>query len=272
MMDILNSNFIVRGLENPNNLCYLNSAFQILLSSPSFREFVYAYYDQNTILNYFYQYLSNKGERTQTLLPFKKYLSRYWPEYGFDNQMDCQEVLLRIVQKLEEQFPDRVKDLFDLETETTIVCQDCAYVSFKRESSRSIDILPQQSMSGLFSKTTERLPDLTCDQCKAVGSSIREYGYLRPLPENVIIQIHRYNYSNSSIDRMMNSFKYRDHMYYIRGAVIHTGGSSGGHYKTLFYDVMKNTWMIANDCSVNQVDSDIATNMIKRNACLLLYA
>jgi len=265
--------FVLVGLENTGNLCYLNSAVQFLLSNVLFRNFVINHHNHtNEILQQLLLYLQQTPGTSHSLKDLQQILAKKWPIYAENEQMDAQEVMLRILEDIESDPISKplIQEMFDYNNVSIVTCCLCGrYKNKNKQPIRCLSISPSQDMRRCLKRRVEKMDELRCGCCEEIGGCSKTEFFVKPLPRIMMVQINRYD-PNAVIENLMTSFTYHENTYALTSAVVHYGDTHGGHYES--FVCIKNQWISMNDTKIKTIERTEALQNIKNFGYLLSYS
>ena len=234
----------VRLLNNVENICFLNSALQVLYHIPLFKEFLRNKAVGNDVT------LAVKDifhEITVASRPIKvsNYLHRLnIPNYIYGNQSDSHELLLYL---LDEIYQDRNIDcIFKFDTNTFVKCENLPFAHRAERSEKNMALTLnvenswyQQSVNFLIQNYMQRhhLPGYRCDSCSAKDNCFKSVSFSNTA-NIVIIQLSIFKINFDGLYRKLRpSIKIDKRIdidnkhFNLQGIIYHHGvGIDSGHY------------------------------------------
>lgn len=196
-------------------------------------------------------------------------------------QEDSHEFLNRLIEQVESictknNLIKMLQKICEIRTLTEIECEECQHRIDKIENHYNcmLEVKEQDSLASSLKKFTDKdqIEGYHCENCKK-AKAISKRTYLYDLPEIVIFNLQRIIFDPKKGDKIKvhSTFNFptdldlaeylknpeKDQIstkYRLRGIVIHTGTSEGGHYYSLIKDNTNDRWFKFNDQNVVEFD------------------
>lgn len=294
------------GLTNIGNTCYLNSALQLFIRCSVLTKFIlsnnFYHHNLNTYKNFIQLYQSNN---VVTPAPIKQIVAQKNPQFSGTSQNDSHEFLITLIDLLDSALNEEfeyikrrnlgtamlesgllmnqiLSKLFESKIVSTLICPKCKNVSKTSNMEKMLSLpLPTNeaniSLIDCFNYflQSEKLNDQNmwnCDACKKEVNATKKIT-IPSSPKYLFIQLKRFHFGKNS-SKINNPVEIpmewllNENKYLLRGFIVHSGGSNGGHYVSYCMDIDK--WYLFNDGSVSQVNDE---EIIKcaRTSYILLY-
>ena len=290
--------FVITGLRNLGNSCYLNAIIQNLKNLP---KFLYELTQHNSepmtggVTAEIVELIRKmQTEQYKVISPtaFKKAVKRSIPHFDDGKQQDAQEFVTWLLDSIENEktTADKSLGMFYGSYENVLECMKCKRRTEKTEKFNCLTLaIPQKSgkitladCMKLAQNTEEIERDCnrceciqetcTCDlesKCKSVKA--KKTLRIQKYPDVLMIQIKRFEEdkkNNKHVDIPMK-LKKENNFYNLVGTVEHSGAPNGGHYKAKCWDEKRNKWYMMDDGNVEPIKPS-AVNTEK--AYLLFYS
>lgn len=263
------------GLPNFHNNCFVNTAFQCLLSTRSFYSSLLKY-DHFNIMNTLRIHHVNINHHKYKLL-LKDISSKL--SMNFEQQHDIHEFIILFIDFLNLQKQQNIQiqkssseienlanekwfseysdmlDLFYFQILTTIKCNHCNHIHYNIEKILTIDCHVEKNscIKALVDKYFEQdsIPDWICDQCTKAHCKNVVRKTICKTPKIIIISLKKFNMSEMKIDINKNlDIAPIQHLpniktkYSLKSIGNHIGSSEYGHYFSTVFDQNMNMTMI----------------------------
>jgi ubiquitin carboxyl-terminal hydrolase 2 len=282
---------IIFGLDNPYNLCYLNSILQLLFRIKPLNEYLMNNENEDKIIRVYKSFLKhtysiedtiNDNEVMETI-KFKECLG------VTDDQYDTHEILMTILNmfhdslkkknpmnhQFETKFVNKISlyakmkwyldieedsiinDLFRGQLRNKITCTNCFRENNVFESfldlTLPMDETLEKSMNKLFYK---EIIDYYCEKCKNKHKAEKEMDFWK-LPKYIIIHLKRFNNDSTKDNRdiiyPLDNLIIKDTSYTLLGLIRHHGEESNhGHYTTTIFTEEGNLVLDDENISANE--------------------
>ena len=291
---------ISNGLNNLGNTCFFNSVLQLLLQCTVFNKLILLNNIDGNLINKYSNFIQQYANSNGSISPSNiiNYVSNHLGRNNYQ-QEDAEQYLNFMIDTMIEEMhnwtihnslvdskmanssknitlKELINNIFTINIEKNIYCPICNNVSKSNDNINKLylSINSQQDLKSLiYEYLYEILDDQNrwkCDKCNNfVNATIKKN--IISLPKYLIIVLKRYNNDNNKIN---NNINMADHMiinsknYYIRGIILHSGITNGGHY--VYYGLKDDIWYKYNDSSVTPVSADTINN-IKKIGYVYLY-
>jgi ubiquitin C-terminal hydrolase len=240
------------GIINIGNSCYLNSALQLIFNSSDFRNII-----TNTILQ---QYI-DEYDTSQIYNPtnIKSLVASVCNTFANFNQQDSYEFLVYLLDIVDKTIKNKeLYNKFGIETTINIKCKmlKCLKESEHKEIELFLHLPMENDLSEAYRKykNVEKLENenaYACENCK-VKTIARKKSITSKWPDNLIIVLKRFDHLMRKDSRKVNIPLTWRHGYKLKGAIIHMGSYSGGHY--IYYGEKNGEWFFANDSKISQIN------------------
>ena len=271
----------MKGIINIGNSCYINSALQLLFNCDDFR--LLCKYDSDLMKNInMYDTLNkfNPSEIKHIVAKNNKIFANYSQQDSFEFIVYLLDYIDNINKTgISKEVHNLLYDKFGLQTNINIKCKmsNCLKESEHIENDLFLQLSLPNNINDLsdlyrYYKKQERLENDTaynCENCKkkTVG---RKRTTTSKWSNNLIIVLKRFDYMMRKNNKPINIPLEWRHNYKLKGAVIHSGDTDGGHY--IYFGNENNNWYVANDSNISKIN-DI-NDFMKSNGCysyILLY-
>ena len=249
------------GLGNIGNTCYLNSAIQLLCLNPKFNN------------------MENISKNPQkAVVKIKKQLADLSSLFKGSKQQDSAEALILLLEYYGKEI-----NCFDDYHYTEITRIKCKLLSClnnqisKRDSLVLMLDITDDNLDDCYIKSKysiklskENNNAWKCNKCnrKTVASKRTFY---QDWSKYLIINLKRFYYRGTKYTkndtRLKIPMEWRQN-YYIKGAIIHSGGINGGHYIAI--GKKNNQWYLFDDSSVSKINLNLVNDYLSK-AYVLLY-
>ncbi|XP_031154319.1 ubiquitin carboxyl-terminal hydrolase 37-like [Sander lucioperca] len=310
---------VALGFPNLAQTCYMNSTLQGLLTISDFiqgvynQESVWSSLPKSELLGGFVKvglsrFTASKAVKKQALAAFKRTVAEFNSEFEDDRQKDAHEFLTCVLNQLRCVSADLQAEAFNrgfsytcpvdanitFQMLSTRTCNGCGMQSTREEDyiNLSLDLVPggtvRQCMQDYFK---ENQLEYWCE-CGAETSS--QQGSFSTLPNALIIQLKRFNYTKSLKLEKINSpvilsrqlvlnaessaSEQTPSCYSLKSIVSHLGSSAyAGHYicdgahRDEKPPDMSDNWLTYNDKDVSETTGTYICHQRQRTAYLLFY-
>lgn len=252
---------IVFGLNNMGNTCYLSSAVQLLCLNPKFHKM------ENILTN------PNKS-----IKKIKNTLASISSRFDGFSQEDSGEALILLL----EHYGKKLKTLSDYEftEKTRIRCKlmNCLNeeISTRKSNVLLLDINNYDTLDDCYRNQKDSVKLMgdeawTCPKCDRAAVSSKRF-YFENWSPFLIIGLRRFYYRGTRYVKNSNPVKIPlewRHDYKLRGAIIHSGSLTGGHYICVGFK--DDNWYEFNDSSVTKISSRRVLDNYLSKSYFLLY-
>jgi ubiquitin C-terminal hydrolase len=277
----------MRGFSNMGNTCYLNAGLQLLIQNEDMCSLIISYSHKSDVLKIIADFIKQYYDKNNNVLipiNIKKLVESSNKMFIGTNQHDSVEFVIYLLDIIDIEIKkiDNTKGIysvFNTEINTRIKCKyiNCLTIYNKKElnnfllfnfedDSKTLDDLYIQF------KNSEILTDdnkYKCNNCnvKRVASkrqNIQVWG------DNILVWLKRFSQTNMKIVKNNNCIDIPiiwKHDMILKGAIIHFGSVSSGHYVYIGY---KDKWYLFDDMTVSEIN-DEQLNYYLKNAYLLYY-
>lgn len=299
-MNSLEIDKISKGLNNLGNTCFFNSVLQLLLQCTVFNKLILLNNIDGNLINRYSDFMKQYTDSSNSISPDNiiNYVSRILGRKNYQ-QEDAEQYLNFMIDTMIEEMhswtiqnsladskianssknmtlKELINHIFTINVEKNVICPICNNVSKSCDNINKLylSINSQQDLKSLvYEYLYETLDDQNrwkCDKCDNSVNAIIKKNIIS-LPKYLIIVLKRYTNNNSKINNDINMPDYmtiNSKNYYMRGVILHSGITNGGHY--VYYGLKDDIWFIYNDSSVQPVSSE-TINSIKRIGYVYLY-
>lgn len=275
---------MLKGFTNNGNTCYLNSGLQMLMHNKDLCNLIIKYQDESQQLKIIAEFICNyySNENNSTLNPniIKRLVESRKEMFIGSQQHDSAEFIIFLLDIIENEFKklnkrEEYMSIFNININVRIKCKlkTCLKISEHSETNDylMLDINREHiSLDCLYRyfKESERLQDdnmYFCSNCNMKRIASKRYSVVN-WPRNLIVWLKRFNENRTKNEQIISvPLKWR-HNYNLIGAVIHSGGTGGGHY--IYVGKINEEWYIYNDSFVSKCHN-IDTYL--NNAYILYY-
>jgi ubiquitin C-terminal hydrolase len=265
-----------KGLNNTGNTCYLNSALQMLLHNDDFCQTIRMNQlnsqNLNTMTNFINEYHTNPNS-VITPHAVKKFVGNHNPIFAGNDQQDAAEFLIYLFETLNTN--NILNPIFEIETETINKCKlrVCLKTTSIIEKNNML-MLPISEEDNTLDdcylkfKEHERMEDRLCEPCNKITRSSKKIK-ISNWSNHLIIQLKRFQNNNSKINKSIEiPFEWR-HGFKIKGAIIHSGSVSGGHY--IYISKNDTNWTVCDDSNTYYITNEQAESRLAK-AYIIYYA
>lgn len=298
----LNRNeYLATGLDNPHNMCYMNSVIQFLINSEQVVDMLFNEKGSTACLGYgssvleelrFLVKVMRSGEyKHVSPMDFKKCIDSNFARFRGKGQHDAHELLECLMNQLRQEINQRGTTSFPLiydgEYESIVRCNTCQTKSKPVIDPFNSLQVPISSNGRVLSNVYEGICEILksepveewkCTECK-VNRKSTKITRLKTLPKLLVLQIKRFGMdsmgfgtkNSSAIDfprnleisdgNMSNNFE-------LCAFISHYGQTGAGHYTASCKEQVSDKWYCYNDRHVNQISID---DERKKDAYILFY-
>jgi len=274
----------INGLLNIGNTCYLNSGLQMLIQNRDFCNIILQNRDksENTkvMANFIQEYYSS-NDNSINPAKVKSIVEKKRKMFRGSQQHDAAEFIVTLLEILNEDLNDEINKLFNIEIKSSIKCKllKCLTVSETLSKSPFLILSINQDSKNLDDcyrnyKVHEKLEkdDLYfCEKCQEKRIASKKIS-INNWSNHLIIWLKRFEIKNGNSIKINNSIEIPlewRHEFKIVGAVLHSGGTDGGHYMYISRNLNSNSWTLCNDSSVNELSENQAQQYL--NKAYILY-
>jgi nucleoside-diphosphate-sugar epimerase len=155
-----------------------------------------------------------------------------------------------------------------------IICRECNYESSHNEYDYFLQlplVLNVTDLSELYRlyKSTELLNNDNSYKCEKCNRKViaRKRTTITKWPNNLIIVLKRFDNKLRKNNTLIDIPLEWRHGYKLKGGIIHSGDSNGGHY--IYFGEENNIWFEANDSHIRNINISSYYENIKRSYILL---
>jgi len=270
----------MKGFNNIGNTCYLNAGLQMIIHNKDLCNLIInnekINSDFENISNFIKQYYNNQ-QGTLTPDYIKNLVSKNNKEFIGMNQNDSFEFILYFLDYIFDIL--KVNDIYTVTTKISIKCKlmSCLKINVHHEKNNFLLLDINNNTNNLdecyrYYKSIEKLCDdnsYFCEKCnsKRIASKRTE---ISKWSKHLIIVLKRFNYHGRSqkINKEIEVPIEWRHKYILKGIVVHSGSTFGGHY--IYIGNHNNKWFIFNDDHVREI-TEHQLNSYKNNGYIYYY-
>mgnify|MGYP001340039308 CR=1 FL=1 len=253
-------------LNNGENICFINSAIQLLYNYENFRSYIKNLSSSNEVVLAI-KALFNEIDSSSYPVKSSKYLQQFnIPFYIYPNVYDSHEFLVHLLDKVyprvdnTSMFDDNC--MFNVKTKNHIVCKNsiCNQSIVKIEQNLALTLNVKssndsQTINDLLNefKKEEKLPNYTCETCKL--NNCEKTVSIENCPDILILQLSLFAFSGNTQIKLTPTISLDENIVLfnqslqLHGIIYHEGPSARtGHYTCCIKK--ENSWFWINDSSV----------------------
>ena len=255
----------------------MNSALQLLLNCEMFENIIIKYSDKYMNIKIVENLIKSYYDNITAVKPleFKNMINKNLDLFNNYYQHDCFEFLVFFIDFLNSMCQNEFNDIFGLKFDLNIKCKvfNCMNEKIRYETNNFLILPIHNSLTESYQnfKKVFRFDDkIECEKCKKKTVS-RQQTITSRWPNDLIIVLKRFENKKNKLKKNKKDveipLKWR-HNYKLKGAIIHSGGISGGHY--VYYGIKNNNWYLFNDSNVSKINKN-EINKILRQSYYSLY-
>jgi hypothetical protein len=244
-----------RGFDNPGQVCYFNSALQILVHAQPFVDLIMSIGSTEPLWTLFQDVIRQEWDEVERVRIHPTKLREKLAELTNDHHMfvvgfqhDASEALNHIIEHL-SRIDKRVEDLFRIK-----LTEQKVFPTHTKETHEDRNILMVAFSQSTGSETLESVLS-HYQQIKSSGSHDTKF-LIAGNPSLLLIQVSRNDkvkVNTGLIYPMKLQFLGRD--YELRGLILQAGTTTSGHYISNFFLYTEGAWYEANDWNMSPLDS-----------------
>ena len=279
-----------KGLNNNGNTCFMNSGLQMLLDNTELCSLIIrnknASPNITTMANFIKKYYDNSDSDSINPYAVKEFIETKYSRFRGTDQHDAGEFIINLLELLDIDLKNKLDKLYEIEIKNTTKCKfmDCLTKTYAIEKT-NILILPlndeYKTLDDCYRgfKIHETLSDpdnkyfCKSEKCNKPTIASKKVE-ITNWSNNLIIMLKRFNYNNNSSSKNNQDieipFEWR-HNFKIKGAVVHSGSTNGGHYIYISKNDVNNNWDICDDSTIRSMTNEQAENRL-RKAYIIYYS
>ena len=266
------------GIKKFGCTCYVNSVIQVLFSVKNFRSTILSSqisFLVSTNLGYIFgklKYSILSSVRTHAFI--RNFLDYEDNPINPFEQMDAEEFLIRLFDKLEDEQGKNVQTEFAGTQTRRIICKQCKSLSDRQENmlTLGLEVSNNKNIDDCFKKLfqPEELSGdnkYNCEYCKSKQDATKTL-IIKTLPNYLFITLKIFQYSHEEgqmvlidnkceVDKeiKLKSDQNEPIDYVLQAIILHIGNSQAGHY--IAFIRKKNNWIRLNDEVIDYIPESL---------------
>jgi ubiquitin C-terminal hydrolase len=246
----------MKGLPNEGNTCYFNSALQCLLQVPQLSNYMIlgTFQGDCKFIKEFQKLVKSfwitKTTSINVYELYKIFIERF-PQFDNNDQNDCQEVFICMLELLENSCKDFITKIFYSTMVQQTICK--SEKSFKKEKTNIHILFPQTktTISELIKHNQDWNTLDNYEDSKGVIHYVSSTRTIIKTPAPILVFSLRM-YEKKIKIQLEQTIQIGDFTYELFSTATHLGSIRGGHY--IAYTKHKGQWFIKDDESSNPIE------------------